>query len=114
MVIQFSNIFLSTIHPTNKGIIQIGEKKIPYDKIQKEYSSIIKDIYFKFKNEYPLTLLDLQQYFESNKEFTKNNIHLLDDGIHLSYYGHKLYSDYVIPNVIQVLKDEILKKNEAI
>ena len=30
----------------------------------KEYSSIIKDIYLKFKNEYRLTLLDLQQYFE--------------------------------------------------
>lgn len=104
--IKVSNIFLCTIHPTNKGIIKIGEKKIPYDKIQKEYSAIIKDIYFKFKNQYPLTLLDLQQYFESNEQFTKNNVHLLNDGIHLSHYGHKLYSNYVIPNVIQVLKDE--------
>ena len=32
----------------------------------------------------------------------------------LSYYGHKLYANYVIPNVIQVLKDKTLKKNEAI
>ena len=34
-LIKVSNIFLCTIHPTNKGIIKIGEKKIPYDKIQK-------------------------------------------------------------------------------
>ena len=97
-------IYLCTFHPTNKGLILIGGKKFQYDKIQKAYSNKIKDLFENYKKQSQIILLDIEKYFENKRNVNKKKLHLLDDGIHLSQYGHEAYFKFISPIVKKSLK----------
>ena len=102
---------LNTNHLSNKGKIYNG--KIDYDQSNREYNELVREAYLELiKKGTEITLCDIEKDWEIKmqknpsinlKEF------LLEDGIHLSSKGHKLYENKVIPIVLELISKYVNK-----
>lgn len=91
--------FLATNHPSNKGTFK-AISTITYDKSNAEYNELIREVYKSMiASGVPITLIDneanFEKYLAENQSINLSDL-LLEDGVHLSELGHKLYIDYAV------------------
>jgi lysophospholipase L1-like esterase len=104
--------FLNTNHPSLKGEFS-HYSDITYDQSNEQYNQLIRDVHKGMVSEgKPVTLIDMERTWLShlkNSSFLQHQRLLLEDGIHLSEEGHLLYSNNLIPSVIDKLTSIIGK-----
>ena len=98
--------FLNTNHPSRKGGFS-HYSDLTYDQSNEQYNQLIRDVYkgMVAKGK-PVTLIDMERIWLSHLEETsslRSESLLLEDGIHLSEEGHLIYTEYLIPKVIEKL-----------
>ena len=98
--------FLNTNHPSLKGGFS-HYSNITYDQSNEQYNQLIRDVHEgMIEKGKPVTLIDMERIWLSHLEKSSSlqpKSLLLEDGIHLSEEGHLLYTDYLIPKVIEKL-----------
>lgn len=101
------NIFLNTNHPTPR-INKMPYTSISYQQSNEEYNRIIRDI---GNIRTDVVLNDIEKYAQDY--ISKNNITVsdivLDDQLHLSDLGHKLYFEYIYPKLESCILNHIIK-----
>ena len=106
------HFFLNTNHPSTKGGIP-HNKSLSYEKSNSDYNQVIREAHHEMvKSSKPVTLIDMEEVFNSLIVSSENIILkdlLLEDGIHLSENGHEVYIKYLIPIVIDKVKNLLFK-----
>lgn len=102
------HFFLNTNHPSTKGRIP-HDKSFSYDKSNTDYNQVIRDAHQEMvKSSKPVTLIDMEEVFDSliisSQSIVLKDL-LLEDGIHLSENGHEVYIRFLIPIVIDKIKN---------
>ena len=98
--------FLNTNHPSLKGNFS-HYGGITYDESNRQYNQLIRDAHhgMTIKGK-AVTLIDMEKiwhaYLDENASVDLQDL-LLDDGIHLSEEGHLLYTNSLIPMVVEKL-----------
>ena len=104
--------FLNTNHPSLKGEFS-HYSGISYDQSNEQYNQLIRDVHKGMVSKgKPVTLIDMEKTWLSHLKNSSTLQHqrlLLEDGIHLSEKGHLLYSNNLIPSVIDKLSNIIGK-----
>ena len=110
LVSGVQHCFLNTNHLSLKGDFT-HLKGMTYEQSNADYNALIRDTYYNLvNNQRPVTLFDMEE--EWKRQLNKNSSYSLDqlllpDGIHLSDIGHNVYKKYLIPRVIDYLKNII-------
>ena len=98
--------FLNTNHPSLKGSFS-HYSGITYDDSNARYNQLIRDAHERMTaTGKPVTLIDMEKIWLdqlAQPVATKLENLLLEDGIHLSEEGHALYTNHLIPKVIEKL-----------
>lgn len=101
--------FLHTNHPSNKGKFN-HISSITYDESNVEYNELVRLAYSNLiAVGAPVTLFDNEfewiQYLRRNSMISELKVLLLDDGIHLSEFGHNLYKETIVPRLVAIIRD---------
>lgn len=98
--------FLNTNHPSLKGGFS-HYSNITYDQSNEQYNQLIRNAHENMIGKgKPVTLVDMEKIWLSHLEESSSlqlQSLLLEDGIHLSEEGHLLYTNFLIPKVIEEL-----------
>ena len=98
--------FLNTNHPSLKGGFS-HYSNITYDQSNEQYNQLIRNAHENMIGKgKPVTLVDMEKIWLSQLEESSSlqlQSLLLEDGIHLSEEGHLLYTNFLIPKVIEEL-----------
>ena len=98
--------FLNTNHPSLKGGFS-HYSNITYDQSNEQYNQLIRNAHESMiAKGKPVTLIDMEMIWLSHLEESSSlqlQSLLLEDGIHLSEEGHLLYTNFLIPKVIEEL-----------
>ena len=92
-------VFLNTNHPTLK------KSNFNYQNQSINYNKSIRNAFDKLKQEYNISLIDIESKF-NNEIFKDSNFikkSLLDDGIHLSEFGQIKYYEIIIEEIKSIL-----------
>ena len=92
-------VFLNTNHPTLK------KSNFNYQNQSINYNKSIRNAFDKLKQEYNISLIDIESKF-NNELFKDSNFikkSLLDDGIHLSELGQIKYYEIIIKEIKSIL-----------
>ena len=92
-------VFLNTNHPTLK------KSNFNYQNQSINYNKSIRNAFDKLKQEYNISLIDIESKF-NNELFKDSNFikkSLLDDGIHLSEFGQIKYYEIIIEEIKSIL-----------
>lgn len=96
--------FLSTNHPSNKGAFS-HTTEVTYDESNSIYNHIIRNLYNEICSDAAsITLLDNERiwraHLSENTDASLDDL-LLEDGVHLSDHGHRLYEKTTVNNMLQ-------------
>ncbi len=98
--------FLNTNHPSLKGGFS-HYSSITYDQSNEQYNQLIRNAHESMIGKgKSVTLIDMERIWLSHLEESSSlqlQSLLLEDGIHLSEEGHLLYTNFLIPKVIEEL-----------
>jgi lysophospholipase L1-like esterase len=99
--------FLNTNHPSQKGSFS-HISNITYDESNADYNQLIRVTYDNLKKGgFPITMIDNEMIWKGHlkRDQTKKlQDYLFEDGIHLSFAGHELYRENLVPQIIKILK----------
>ena len=104
---NIKNVFVNTNHPSLLGPFEV-KPSLKHSEMNATYNELIRKVFKKlYRSNKNLTLIDIEKlwkdYLIIYKRKRLSNF-LMDDKIHLSKEGHKLYKDLVIPKIINNLK----------
>ena len=98
--------FLNTNHPTDKGNLGNNKTKI-FEDSARYYNEIIREVYNQFLDSgVPIVLFDVEKHISKLIDLNPSKgirCYLLDDGIHLNEEGHKVYADFIVPQLLKTL-----------
>ncbi len=98
--------FLNTNHPSLKGGFS-HYSSITYDQSNEQYNQLIRNAHESMIGKgKSVTLIDMERIWLSHLEESSSlqlQSLLFEDGIHLSEEGHLLYTNFLIPKVIEEL-----------
>jgi lysophospholipase L1-like esterase len=96
-------VFLNTNHPSLKKAYKHVKDKTHEDS-SILYNDVVREVVQEYKNlPYNITLLDIHDDWQKFNVDSHRQL-LLEDGVHLSTEGHKVYSSFVVPNVLNKLR----------
>jgi lysophospholipase L1-like esterase len=103
------HIFLNTNHPSLKGVFRHLPAQTHFAS-NREYNEVIRTTHrLMIEGKMPVTLIDIEDAWSMRlraENAQKLEGLLLEDGIHLSPFGHDLYFEIVGTEVTQVLRRE--------
>ena len=93
------HVFLNSNHPTIRDKETFPNTTMTYEKSNRTYNQIIRNVAIEFNRS--LTLNDVELIFDevTNSDREELKLLLLDDGLHLSRKGHDLYFDIVAEKI---------------